>query len=86
MSNGAYKSVEHRVTVNSEKERISIAMFFLPNVQSEIGPAISLTDPQNPPLFKRIGLEKYVADYFTRKLDGKSYLEHMKITRENATV
>ncbi|XP_061356074.1 codeine O-demethylase-like [Gastrolobium bilobum] len=85
MSNGAYKSVEHRATVNSEKERISIAMFFLPKFQSEIGPAISLTNPENPPLFKRIGMEKYVKDYFTRKMDGKSYLEHMRITDQNVT-
>ncbi|KAL2341078.1 hypothetical protein Fmac_009018 [Flemingia macrophylla] len=79
MSNGAYKSVEHRAIVNSEKERISIAMFFLPRFQSEIGPAISLTNPENPPLFKRIGVEKYVKDYFAHKLEGKSYLEQMKI-------
>ncbi|KAK7331429.1 hypothetical protein VNO77_25654 [Canavalia gladiata] len=83
MSNGVYKSVEHRATVNSEKERISIAMFFLPKSESEIGPAISLTNPENPPLFKRIGMEKYVKGYFTRTMDGKSYLEHMRITNQN---
>jgi isopenicillin N synthase-like dioxygenase len=83
MSNGAYKSAEHRATVNSEKERISIAMFFLPQLQYEIGPAISLTNPENnnPPLFKRIEMEKYVKDYFTSKTNG-NYLEQLKITDE----
>lgn len=85
MSNGAYKSVEHRATVNSEKERISVAMFFLPKFQSEIGPAISLTNQENPPLFKTIGVEKFIEDYFTHNLDGKSYLELMKITDEKVT-
>ncbi|TKY71920.1 Codeine O-demethylase [Spatholobus suberectus] len=85
MSNGAYKSVEHRAIVNSEKERISVAMFFLPKFQSKIGPTVSLTNPENPPLFKRIGVEKYVKDYFTRNLDGKSYLEHMKIIDEKVS-
>ncbi|KAK7412534.1 hypothetical protein VNO78_03998 [Psophocarpus tetragonolobus] len=85
MSNGAYKSVEHRATVNSEKERISMAMFFLPKFQSEIGPAVSLTNPEHPPLFKRIVVEKYVKDYFTHELNGKSYLERMRITEENVT-
>jgi len=85
MSNGAYKSVEHRATVNSEKERISIAMFYLPKFESEIGPAVSLTSPENPPLFKRIGVKKYVEDYFTRDLDGKSYLEHMRISGQKVT-
>ncbi|KAK7245614.1 hypothetical protein RIF29_40461 [Crotalaria pallida] len=81
ISNGVYKSVEHRVTVNSNKERISIAMFFNAKFQSEIGPSISLTNKENPPLFKRIKMEKYFKDYFnSRKLDGKSYLDHLKIT------
>jgi len=85
MSNGLYKSVEHRAIVNSTKERISIAMFFAPKFQSEIEPAASLTGRENPPLYKKIKMEKYVNDFFTRKLDGKSYLEHMKITDENAS-
>ncbi|KAH7836508.1 hypothetical protein Vadar_002203 [Vaccinium darrowii] len=78
-SNGLYKSIEHRATVNSEKERISLAMFFNPKFQSEVGPSATLLDPQNPPLFKRVGMEKYVSDFFSRKLDGKSFLERMRI-------
>uniref|UniRef100_A0A151UEU5 S-norcoclaurine synthase 1 n=1 Tax=Cajanus cajan TaxID=3821 RepID=A0A151UEU5_CAJCA len=85
MSNGVYKSVEHRAIVNSTKERISIAMFFGPKFQSEIGPAPSFIDQENPPLYKTMKMEKYVKGFFSRKLDGKSYLEHMKITDENAT-
>ncbi|KAI4295361.1 hypothetical protein L6164_035415 [Bauhinia variegata] len=79
VSNGAYKSAEHRVIVNSKKERISIAMFFNPKLEAEIGPSICLTNPQNPALFKRVGMEKYANDFFSRKLDGKSNLEHMRI-------
>ncbi|KAG5517102.1 hypothetical protein RHGRI_037753 [Rhododendron griersonianum] len=78
LSNGLYKSIEHRATVNSEKERISIAMFFFPKFQSEVGPAPTLLNPQNPPLFKRVGMEKYVKDLISRKLDGKSFLEQMR--------
>lgn len=55
-------------------------MFFNPNYESEIGPLASLTNPINPPLFKTIGMEKYVNDFFSRrKLDGKSFLDKMKI-------
>ncbi|KAL2341080.1 hypothetical protein Fmac_009020 [Flemingia macrophylla] len=85
ISNGIYKSVEHRAMVNSTKERISIAMFFGPKFQSEIGPAPSFIDQKNPPLYKTMKMEKYVEDFFSRKLDGRSYLEHMKITDGNAT-
>ncbi|KAI4298199.1 hypothetical protein L6164_031787 [Bauhinia variegata] len=79
MSNGIYKSVEHRAVVNSEKERLSVALFFNPKFESEVGPSISLINPQNPPLFKRIGMENYVKQFFSRKLDGKSNIEFMKI-------
>lgn len=79
ISNGMYTSVEHRAMVNSERERISIAMFFNPKFSAEIGPAITLTNPQNPPLYRRVGMDKYFKDFFSRKLDRKSYLDHMKI-------
>ncbi|KAL6282556.1 hypothetical protein ACE6H2_013485 [Prunus campanulata] len=80
LSNGVYHSIEHRAMVNSEKERLSVAMFINPKFEAEIGPARSLITPQNPPLFKRVGMEKYVNDFFSRsKLDGKSYLDQMKI-------
>ncbi|KAJ7968834.1 2-oxoglutarate (2OG) and Fe(II)-dependent oxygenase superfamily protein [Quillaja saponaria] len=85
LSNGKYKSVEHRVSVNSKKERISIATFFNPKFESEIGPMMKLTSPQNPPLYKRIQMEKYVKDFFSRRLDGKSYLELMRIKTEEQT-
>ena len=82
-SNGLYKSIEHRATVNSVKERISVAMFFKPKLESEVGPSTTLINPKNPPLFKRVGVEKYFKDFFSRKLNGKSYLEQMRIGNEN---
>nr|QEE59988.1 protein SRG1 [Betula platyphylla] len=82
LSNGTYNSIEHRATVNSEKERISIAMFFNPKFEAEIGPATSMLNPQNPPLFKRIVMEEYVKDFFSRNLNGKSHLEKMRIKGE----
>ncbi|XP_054803748.1 codeine O-demethylase-like [Prosopis cineraria] len=85
MSNGVYKSVRHRATVNSDNERISMALFFLAKLESEIGPAMSLICPENPPLFKRVGMEKYVNDFFSSKQQGKSFLEHMKIKQEYLT-
>ncbi|XP_061362595.1 oxoglutarate-dependent flavonoid 7-O-demethylase 1-like [Gastrolobium bilobum] len=84
MSNGIYKSVDHRAVVSSDKERLSLGMFFNPKYEAEIGPAVNLISPENPALYKRIGLEKYLSDYFSRNMiDGKSYLENMKITNEN---
>lgn len=71
--------MEHRAVVNKEKERISIAMFFNPKFEAEFGPVKSLTSPANPPLFKRMLMEDFFKDYFTRNLNGKSHLEKMRI-------
>ncbi|KAK9227582.1 hypothetical protein WN943_012635 [Citrus x changshan-huyou] len=79
MSNGVYRSVEHRATVNSVKERISIAFFVSPKFDAQVGPATSLMSPENPPLFKRVGMEEFVKTFFSHELNGKSYLECMKI-------
>lgn len=74
-----YQSIEHRATVNSVKERLSIATFYSPGLEGELGPAPSLVTPQTPPLFSRIRFEDYLKGYFSRQLDGKSYLDVIRI-------
>ncbi|OMP09736.1 Oxoglutarate/iron-dependent dioxygenase [Corchorus olitorius] len=78
-SNGAYQSIEHKVSANKEKERITIAFSVNAKLEAEIGPSKTLTNNPRPPLFRRVGMEQYLQDFFSRKLNGKSYLEHMKI-------
>ncbi|KAF7852019.1 hypothetical protein BT93_L1113 [Corymbia citriodora subsp. variegata] len=84
LSNGLYNSIEHRATVDPTRERISIAMFFNPKLESEIGPIQSLTTKETPALFRRIKMEKYVKDFFSQNLNGKSYLEKMKLQPKKA--
>ncbi|XVE51536.1 hypothetical protein DITRI_Ditri02bG0049800 [Diplodiscus trichospermus] len=86
VSNGLYRSIEHRAIVNSTKERLSIATFYSSKLDSELGPAISLVGPSNPAIFRRIPLEKYFKDFFARKLNSKAYLDFMRIKQgeENA--
>ncbi|XP_042974879.1 flavonol synthase/flavanone 3-hydroxylase-like [Carya illinoinensis] len=38
MSNGIFKSPVHRVVTNSERERMSLAVFYIPEPEKEIGP------------------------------------------------
>ncbi|XP_077229917.1 protein SRG1-like isoform X1 [Tasmannia lanceolata] len=79
VSNGVYHSVEHRATINSEKERLSIATFYFPNLKTEFGPARSLTNPQRPPLFRRETMQNYLKGFYSKELKGKSHVETMKI-------
>ncbi|XP_016514266.1 protein SRG1 isoform X1 [Nicotiana tabacum] len=78
VSNGVYRSIEHRAVVNSNKERLSVATFYSSNLDSELGPAHSLIGPSSPAIFRRVPVEKYFKDFFARKLDGKSYIDFMK--------
>ncbi|KAG5517111.1 hypothetical protein RHGRI_037762 [Rhododendron griersonianum] len=69
VSNGVYRSIEHRATVNSTKERLSIATFYSSNLDSELGPAHSLVGPDNPAVFRWMPTEEYFKEFFARKLN-----------------
>ncbi|XP_062011745.1 protein SRG1-like [Rosa rugosa] len=78
-TNGTYRSIEHRAIVNSEKERLSIATFCNPRFDGEIGPASSLITEQTPAAYTRIGVQDYTKAFFARKLQGKSFLDDLKV-------
>ncbi|MED6118174.1 Protein srg1 [Stylosanthes scabra] len=79
VTNGIYKSIEHRAIVNSEKERLSIATFCGLKFDRVVGPIASLINEQNPAKFKSVGYQDYRKGAYARKLDGKSYLNDLRI-------
>ncbi|XP_074285198.1 protein LATERAL BRANCHING OXIDOREDUCTASE 1-like [Silene latifolia] len=50
MTNGTFKSPVHRVVSNSDKDRISIAMFYSPETGKEIHPEDGLISEENKPI------------------------------------
>ncbi|KAL5551212.1 hypothetical protein UlMin_001388 [Ulmus minor] len=80
MSNGEYKSIEHRSVVNPEKQRLSIAAFHSPNFGAMIGPLAELIQ-QNQANYKAITHHNFVKLVVTSKLDGKSLLDRMKLEK-----
>ena len=82
MTNGIYRSIEHRATANSEKERISVAGFHNIQMGKDLGPAPSLVTPETPAMFKTITLEEYVNGYLVSKIKGKSYLDVVRIKND----
>ncbi|XP_044495139.1 protein SRG1-like [Mangifera indica] len=86
VTNGIYQSIEHRATVNSMKERLSIATFYSPKLDGNIGPAPSLVTPETPALFKTMSVADYFNGYVSRQLQGKSYLDVMRVLNENGSV
>ncbi|KAM7505895.1 hypothetical protein LguiB_004799 [Lonicera macranthoides] len=82
VTNGTYHSTEHQAMVNSAKERLSIATFYGPKLERNMGPALSLITQQTPAMFKRVGVADYFKGFFARKLRGKSYLDVMRIQND----
>lgn len=78
LSNATYKSVEHRVIVNSAKERVSLAFFYNPNGNIPIGPAKMLVTEDKPPLYKAMTFNEYRLFIRTRGPCGKSQVESLK--------
>ncbi|KAF3442332.1 hypothetical protein FNV43_RR16248 [Rhamnella rubrinervis] len=79
ITNGEYHSIEHRATINSQKERLSIATFYSPKFDGEMGPAKSLINKQSPPKYTRLTVEEFYTGRFSTELDGKSHLESLKL-------
>ncbi|RZC90082.1 hypothetical protein C5167_044711 [Papaver somniferum] len=79
MSNGIYRSTELRATVNLTKERLSVAAFLSPKKGTKIGPILSMLTPETPALFRTSDYEDYFQKHFSHKLDGKLFLNSMRI-------
>ncbi|KAJ1266391.1 hypothetical protein BS78_08G147600 [Paspalum vaginatum] len=77
MSNGAYKSIEHRVTINANQERLSISAFHVPLFDGTISPATRTQEEKV--LYKTMKVKEYAELYMSNKRDGKRTLNHAKL-------
>lgn len=81
-SNDTYESVEHRVVVNTEKERFSIPVLLLPAHHVNIEPLEELLNEQNPAKYQRYNWGKFYAsrirgDYKKRDVENIQ-IHHLK--------
>ncbi|XP_013736650.1 protein SRG1-like isoform X1 [Brassica napus] len=79
ITNGTYKSIEHRGVVNSEKERLSMATFHNTGTGKEIGSLRSLVKRQKGACFRTVTPEEYFKGLASRELDGKAFLDVWRI-------
>uniref|UniRef100_A0A0E0IWE0 Fe2OG dioxygenase domain-containing protein n=1 Tax=Oryza nivara TaxID=4536 RepID=A0A0E0IWE0_ORYNI len=80
LSNGRYRSVEHRAVVHPEKERISAAVFHQACRDATVGPLPELvTKDGGRPVYKSMAYEDFMKRFFSAKLDGRANVEGMKI-------
>ncbi|KAF9621894.1 hypothetical protein IFM89_028482 [Coptis chinensis] len=81
VSNGEYRSVEHRVLANpNEQPRISVGVFFNPGNREELyGPLPELVSDEKPALYRQFTLTEYLGKLFSRGLDGKPFIDQFKL-------
>lgn len=80
MSNGRYKSVEHRVAANGKSDRISVPIFVNPRPEDMICPfpEVFATGGEEA-IYKKVLYSDYVKHFFRKAHDGKRTVDFAKI-------
>ncbi|KAL8161032.1 hypothetical protein V2J09_012521 [Rumex salicifolius] len=81
VSNAIYKSVEHRVIVNPNTERLSLAFFYNPRGDIPLEPAHELVTPESPALYEPTTFNEYRLFIRMRGPQGKAQVESLKSPR-----
>ncbi|XP_050229505.1 2-oxoglutarate-dependent dioxygenase 19-like [Mercurialis annua] len=79
LTNGKYKSVVHRVTVNNEARRVTLPMFMGPSLNTVVSLAQDLVDETNPPAYRSITYKQYLEFNEFHLIDGKSCLHQIRL-------
>eukprot|EP01018_Ginkgo_biloba_P023773 Gb_34307 [translate_table: standard] len=79
LSNGVYRSVEHRALVNARKARLSVATFYDPSKQTRIRPAAELVTKDSPPRYREVLYGDYVSAWYTKGPEGKRIIDGLAI-------
>ncbi|KAL5705444.1 hypothetical protein ACHQM5_023745 [Ranunculus cassubicifolius] len=80
LSNGKYKSVIHRVVVNNNATRISLAIAHGPCSEIKVTPAPELVDNKNnPPAYVGMKYKAYIEMQQSNPLDQKSCLDRVRV-------
>ncbi|XP_031497103.1 2-oxoglutarate-dependent dioxygenase 19-like [Nymphaea colorata] len=80
LTNGRYKSIEHRAMVNSDKERMSIAAAHGPCLDTVVSPAEQLLNQGGNPLqYGKMTYREYFEVQQSNQLRGKACLNIVKV-------
>ncbi|KAK3219274.1 hypothetical protein Dsin_013244 [Dipteronia sinensis] len=77
MTNGIFKSLVHRVVTSSDRERISVAVFYTTEVNKECGTDDDLINEERPRLFKKV--KHYAAIHLAYYQQGQRALHTAKV-------
>ncbi|WMV48630.1 hypothetical protein MTR67_042015 [Solanum verrucosum] len=69
ITNGEYKSAQHRAVTNAGRSRLSVATFHDPSKTRQISPAF------HPPRYRPVIYGDYVSSWYTKGPEGKRNLD-----------
>ncbi|RDY01122.1 Flavonol synthase/flavanone 3-hydroxylase, partial [Mucuna pruriens] len=67
LSNGRFKSVLHRAVTNKLRTRVSMAMFYGPNMDTIIGPIEDLIDEEHPPRYRNYQFSEFIKEFYNQE-------------------
>ncbi|XP_022890661.1 feruloyl CoA ortho-hydroxylase 1-like [Olea europaea var. sylvestris] len=79
LSNGRYKSIEHRVIANGNNNRVSVPIFVNPKPSDVIGPLPEVLQNGEKPTYKQLLYSEYVRHFFKKPHDGKETVDFAKV-------
>ncbi|KAF9589819.1 hypothetical protein IFM89_028754 [Coptis chinensis] len=81
LSNGRFKSAEHRVRTTSTQSRVSIPLFLTPRPEVKIGPLPQAVEKDGGTEYKECLFGEYMTNFFGEAHQGKKSLDFVKITQ-----
>ena len=93
-SNDKYRAIEHRAMVNENKERLSIPVFFYPDIKTNVAPVPELLDQDHqPPRYQPYNWEKkntpemaFYASLLYLTLDPDQRIWEIRLLREERII
>ncbi|KAL2331082.1 hypothetical protein Fmac_018663 [Flemingia macrophylla] len=82
LSNGKYKSAEHRTRTTSNKARVSVPIFIVPVPTERIGPLPEVVKNDGFARYREVVMQDYMMNFFGSAHDGKKSLDFAKINYE----
>ncbi|CAN6166394.1 unnamed protein product [Urochloa humidicola] len=79
MSNGLFTSPVHRAVANAESDRVSLALFYTPDLEKEIEPLPELVDEKRLRRYGMTTTKEYMAVLFERFARGARAMDTVKI-------
>ncbi|KAF5202608.1 2-oxoglutarate (2OG) and Fe(II)-dependent oxygenase superfamily protein [Thalictrum thalictroides] len=80
LSNGKYKSAEHRVRTTSTRSRVSVPFFLNPGPKVILRPLPQVVEKDGKAQYKECLFEDYKNNFFGHAYQGKKALDFVKIT------